>query len=85
MFVSFTLFPKFLIIIDYFIVILNSTGVEVSSEDIELTVNEVFEENKNTILELRYRTNGQCLILNYFGNNFTLIMACLIMILVHVF
>lgn len=32
-------------------------GVEVSSEDIELTVNEVFEENKNTILELRYRTN----------------------------
>ncbi|XP_031265729.1 glutamine--tRNA ligase, cytoplasmic [Pistacia vera] len=32
-------------------------GVEVSVEDIEKTVNEVFEENKNSILELRYRTN----------------------------
>ncbi|KAL5830595.1 hypothetical protein ACOSQ3_020063 [Xanthoceras sorbifolium] len=32
-------------------------GVEVSTEDIERTVNEVFEENKNSILELRYRTN----------------------------
>ncbi|KAK3220986.1 hypothetical protein Dsin_014956 [Dipteronia sinensis] len=32
-------------------------GVEVSTEDIERTVKEVFEENKNSILELRYRTN----------------------------
>lgn len=32
-------------------------GVEVSTEDIERTVSEVFEENKNTVLELRYRTN----------------------------
>ncbi|KAJ6982156.1 glutamine--tRNA ligase [Populus alba x Populus x berolinensis] len=32
-------------------------GVEVSEEDIERTVNEVFEQNKGLILELRYRTN----------------------------
>ncbi|XP_044493982.1 glutamine--tRNA ligase, cytoplasmic-like [Mangifera indica] len=32
-------------------------GVEVSVEDIEQTVNEVFEENQNSILELCYRTN----------------------------
>ncbi|TXG61176.1 hypothetical protein EZV62_012539 [Acer yangbiense] len=32
-------------------------GVEVSTEDIERTVKDVFEENKNLILELRYRTN----------------------------
>ncbi|KAK2635199.1 hypothetical protein Ddye_029991 [Dipteronia dyeriana] len=32
-------------------------GVEVSTEDIERTVKEVFEENRNSILELRYRTN----------------------------
>ncbi|CAI9096164.1 OLC1v1032248C1 [Oldenlandia corymbosa var. corymbosa] len=32
-------------------------GVEVSAEDIKDAVNEVFEENKSTILEQRYRTN----------------------------
>ncbi|XP_050935511.1 glutamine--tRNA ligase-like isoform X3 [Cucumis melo] len=32
-------------------------GVEVSVEEIEKTVNEVFEERKNEILEQRYRTN----------------------------
>ncbi|XP_075634720.1 glutamine--tRNA ligase [Castanea sativa] len=32
-------------------------GVEVSVEEIEQAVNEVFEENKNVILEQRYRTN----------------------------
>ncbi|KAL9389530.1 hypothetical protein Peur_018135 [Populus x canadensis] len=32
-------------------------GVEVPEEDIERTVNEVFEQNKGSILELRYRTN----------------------------
>ncbi|XP_050221503.1 glutamine--tRNA ligase, cytoplasmic isoform X2 [Mercurialis annua] len=32
-------------------------GVEVSEEDIKRTVNEVFEQNKASILELRYRTN----------------------------
>ncbi|KAG4998586.1 hypothetical protein JHK82_029378 [Glycine max] len=32
-------------------------GVEVSIEDIKQAVNEVVEENKATILELRYRTN----------------------------
>ncbi|KAG6707171.1 hypothetical protein I3842_06G018800 [Carya illinoinensis] len=32
-------------------------GVEVSVEEIEQTVSEVFEENKNVILEQRYRTN----------------------------
>ncbi|KAJ4709921.1 Glutamine--tRNA ligase [Melia azedarach] len=32
-------------------------GVEVSREDIEQTVNQVFEENKSSILELRYRSN----------------------------
>ncbi|KAA8529141.1 hypothetical protein F0562_034060 [Nyssa sinensis] len=32
-------------------------GVEVSAEDIDLGVNEIFEENKNAILEQRYRTN----------------------------
>ncbi|KAG7981084.1 hypothetical protein I3843_05G214200 [Carya illinoinensis] len=32
-------------------------GVEVSVEDIEQAVNDVFEENKNLILEKRYRTN----------------------------
>ncbi|KAH7571142.1 hypothetical protein JRO89_XS05G0258800 [Xanthoceras sorbifolium] len=36
---------------------LSDSWVEVSTEDIERTVNEVFEENKNSILELRYRTN----------------------------
>lgn len=34
-------------------------GVEVSVEEIEQAVNEVFEENKNVILEQRYRTNGE--------------------------
>jgi len=33
-------------------------GVEVSNEEIERTVGEIFEENKATILEQRYRTNG---------------------------
>lgn len=33
-------------------------GVEVSAEEIEQTVNKVFEENKDAILEQRYRTNG---------------------------
>ncbi|GMP83350.1 hypothetical protein CsSME_00037294 [Camellia sinensis var. sinensis] len=33
-------------------------GVEVSVEDIEHTVTEIFEEHKNVILEQRYRTNG---------------------------
>ncbi|KAL5546330.1 hypothetical protein UlMin_006017 [Ulmus minor] len=32
-------------------------GVEVSAEEIKNTVNEVFEESKNAILEQRYRTN----------------------------
>ncbi|XP_062090020.1 glutamine--tRNA ligase isoform X2 [Humulus lupulus] len=32
-------------------------GVEVSAEEIERTVNEVFEESKGAILEQRYRTN----------------------------
>lgn len=32
-------------------------GVEVSLEDIELTVDEVFEERKSLIIEQRYRTN----------------------------
>ncbi|WCJ20314.1 Glutamine--tRNA ligase [Euphorbia peplus] len=32
-------------------------GVEVPVEDIESTVNEVFEQNKESILEQRYRTN----------------------------
>nr|GMD15320.1 glutamine--tRNA ligase [Ipomoea batatas] len=32
-------------------------GVEVSIEDIELLVNDIFEENKPKILEQRYRTN----------------------------
>ncbi|XP_027099933.2 glutamine--tRNA ligase-like [Coffea arabica] len=32
-------------------------GVEVSAEDINLAVNEVFEEKKSMILEQRYRTN----------------------------
>ncbi|KAA8532692.1 hypothetical protein F0562_032725 [Nyssa sinensis] len=32
-------------------------GVEVSAKDIELAVNEIFEENKIAILEQRYRTN----------------------------
>ncbi|KAF4356080.1 hypothetical protein G4B88_015360 [Cannabis sativa] len=32
-------------------------GVEVSAEEIERTVNEVFEESKSVILEQRYRTN----------------------------
>lgn len=32
-------------------------GVEVSGEEIERAVNEVFEESKNVILEQRYRTN----------------------------
>ncbi|CAF1800908.1 unnamed protein product [Brassica napus] len=33
-------------------------GVEVSAEDIEKAADEVFEENKKTIVEQRYRTNG---------------------------
>lgn len=33
-------------------------GVEVSEEDIEHAVDEIFEENKAAILEQRYRTNG---------------------------
>ncbi|KAG6410353.1 hypothetical protein SASPL_128411 [Salvia splendens] len=33
-------------------------GVEVSEEDIEKSVDEIFEENKTVILEQRYRTNG---------------------------
>lgn len=33
-------------------------GVEVTAEEIEQTVNKVFEENKEVILEQRYRTNG---------------------------
>ncbi|GMP83345.1 hypothetical protein CsSME_00037294 [Camellia sinensis var. sinensis] len=33
-------------------------GVEVSVEDIEHTVTEIFEEHKNVILEQRYRTNA---------------------------
>ncbi|WZZ48167.1 hypothetical protein YC2023_048274 [Brassica napus] len=32
--------------------------VEVSAEDIEKAADEVFEENKKTIVEQRYRTNG---------------------------
>ncbi|KAL1198250.1 Glutamine--tRNA ligase, cytoplasmic [Cardamine amara subsp. amara] len=32
-------------------------GIEVSPEDIEKAVKEIFEENKKTILEQRYRTN----------------------------
>ncbi|CAE5963402.1 unnamed protein product [Arabidopsis arenosa] len=32
-------------------------GVDVSAEDIEKTVSEIFEENNNSILEKRYRTN----------------------------
>ncbi|XP_057961935.1 glutamine--tRNA ligase isoform X2 [Malania oleifera] len=32
-------------------------GVDVSTEDIQHTVNEIFEEKKNSILEQRYRTN----------------------------
>ncbi|XP_021288281.1 glutamine--tRNA ligase, cytoplasmic [Herrania umbratica] len=32
-------------------------GVEVSVEEIEHTVNEIFEENKSVIIERRYRTN----------------------------
>ncbi|KAL3510761.1 hypothetical protein ACH5RR_030162 [Cinchona calisaya] len=32
-------------------------GLEVSTEDIELAVNEIFEEKKSMILEQRYRTN----------------------------
>lgn len=42
-------------------------GVEVSVEEIKQTVNEVFEENKATIVELRYRTNGRCSILHSHG------------------
>ncbi|KAL0424729.1 UNVERIFIED_CONTAM: Glutamine--tRNA ligase, cytoplasmic [Sesamum radiatum] len=34
-----------------------STGVEVSLEDIERAVDEIFEENKAVIVEQRYRTN----------------------------
>ena len=32
--------------------------VEVSAEDIEKVADEVFEENKKTIVEQSYRTNG---------------------------
>ncbi|KAH7865986.1 hypothetical protein Vadar_013921 [Vaccinium darrowii] len=35
-----------------------STGVEVSVEDIERTVTEIFEEHKDAVLEQHYRTNG---------------------------
>ncbi|KAH0894424.1 hypothetical protein HID58_056853 [Brassica napus] len=39
-----------------------SVGVEVSAEDIEKAADEVFEKNKKTIVEQRYRTNvGQLL------------------------
>ena len=38
--------------------ILSYAGVEVSEEDIEKSVDEIFEENKAVILEQRYRTNG---------------------------
>lgn len=34
------------------------TGVEVSPEDIEKTVQHILQENMDTILALRYRTNG---------------------------
>jgi len=37
-------------------------GIEVSTEDIKQAVSEVVEENKSTILELRYRTNGSVVI-----------------------
>ncbi|KAH9618629.1 hypothetical protein KSS87_021707 [Heliosperma pusillum] len=33
-------------------------GVEVSNEEVERIADEVFEESKVTILELRYKTNG---------------------------
>lgn len=36
-----------------------ATGVEVSTADIERTVDEMFEEKKSVILEQRYRTNGE--------------------------
>lgn len=36
------------------------TGIEVSLEDMEKTVNDIFEENKKAIIEQRYRTNGMC-------------------------
>lgn len=44
-------------------------GVEVSTEDIKHAVNEVVEENKATILELRYRVNGRCSVLASDGFN----------------
>lgn len=36
----------------------SGTAVEVSPEDIEKTVKQIFEENMKTILEQRYRTSG---------------------------
>lgn len=33
-------------------------GVETSTEDIEVAVNEIFEQKKSIIVEQRYRTNG---------------------------
>ena len=44
--------------VNNFIILYVHAGVEVSVEEIEKTVNEVFEEHKNEILEQRYRTNG---------------------------
>ena len=34
------------------------SGIEVSNEEIERTVGEIFEESKTLILEQRYKTNG---------------------------
>jgi len=42
-------------------------GIEVSTEDIKQAVSEVVEENKATILELRYRTNGRCSVFAHDG------------------
>lgn len=56
MFVNFSSFFYFLSFITSLFLQL---GVEVSVEEIEQTVSEVFEENKNVILEQRYRTNGK--------------------------
>ena len=54
-------------------------GVEVSEEDIKQAVSEVVEENKATILELRYRTNGRCSVLASDGFNNSILTYCLIM------
>ncbi|KAL6557632.1 hypothetical protein OROMI_017982 [Orobanche minor] len=37
-------------------------GVDVSLEDIDRTVDEIFQDNMNTILEMRYRTDAELLI-----------------------